>query len=220
MTRTVFVGFSCKYLIVTLFTPEEKEKIEKEFTYSQRVHRNRGIGATPSQTTESDWFTEQNIESTQNDLTRNASTQSVILAPFNSTLTHQSELHESMEDLILDKKVVKLAAKVRDVDRQYEKNNNCEVDNGVYNKFAYDSESNSQLNPLESNEKSLAEDSEVKEESTLNCISSASDMKDKYQVDETVQALLVKSLAPKPLEISITLENNRLIRKGDNKAVQ
>lgn len=31
--------------------------------------------------------------------------------------------------------VLKLAPRIREVDRQYEYNNNCELDNGVYNKF-------------------------------------------------------------------------------------
>jgi hypothetical protein len=37
--------------------------------------------------------------------------------------------------MLLDKKVIRFAARVKDIDRQYEMNNNCELDNGVYNKF-------------------------------------------------------------------------------------
>lgn len=37
-------------------------------------------------------FTEHPLDSTQNSLMRNATTKSVILAPFNSTLTHISEV--------------------------------------------------------------------------------------------------------------------------------
>ena len=33
---------------------------------------------------------------------------------------------------MVDKKVFKFAAKVKEVDRQYEANNNAELDNGVY----------------------------------------------------------------------------------------
>lgn len=36
--------------------------------------------------------------------------------------------------------VLKLNAKVRDIDRQYEFNNNCELDNGVYNRFVNENE--------------------------------------------------------------------------------
>lgn len=33
---------------------------------------------------------------------------------------------------MIDKRVIKFAAKVKEVDRQYEANNNAELDNGVY----------------------------------------------------------------------------------------
>ena len=36
--------------------------------------------------------------------------------------------------------MIKFAARCRDQDRQYEINNNCELDNGVYHKFVYSSE--------------------------------------------------------------------------------
>lgn len=75
------------------------------------------------------------LNSTQNSLVKNATTKSVILAPFNSTRTHIDDnfhLRESIQELVIDKKHLKFAAKVREVDRQYEANNNAELDNGVY----------------------------------------------------------------------------------------
>ena len=33
---------------------------------------------------------------------------------------------------MVDKKFIKFAAKVKEIDRQYEANNNAELDNGVY----------------------------------------------------------------------------------------
>ena len=83
-----------------------------------------------------DPFADQmSLNSTQNSLVKNVSTKSVILAPFNSTRTHIDEnfhLHDSVQDLMVDKKVFKFAPKVKEVDRQYEANNNAELDNGVY----------------------------------------------------------------------------------------
>lgn len=74
---------------------------------------------------------------------RNVSSKSIILAPFNSTKSNCSEMHESMNRNMYEKNdVMKFQARVRDVDRQYELNNNCEVDNGVYNKFVYNSPNN------------------------------------------------------------------------------
>jgi hypothetical protein len=114
-------------LEVEIFTEAEKEIVRTEFRYERRRHDG------DSQTL----FTEQNIDSTQNDLTKNVTTKSVILAPFNSTKSHISDLHSSVEDALQDRKdKLRFAAKVRDIDRQYEKNNNCELDNGVYNKLA------------------------------------------------------------------------------------
>jgi hypothetical protein len=43
--------------------------------------------------------------------------------------------------LIVDKKVIKYANRVKDLNRQYEMNNNCDFDNGVYNKFVNQSSS-------------------------------------------------------------------------------
>lgn len=116
----------------SLFTAQEKETIEKEYCCYRKEKRPGETGSL---------FTEQNIDSTQNELTRNNTSKSVILAPFNSTLTHQSEADSFDSRLVQDNKaIINFGAKVRDVDRQYEKNNNGDVDNGVYNKFVCDSD--------------------------------------------------------------------------------
>ena len=82
-----------------------------------------------------DPFTEQMLNSTQNSLVKNVSTKSVILAPFNSTRSHIDEEHhlrKSIVDMLVDRKAIKFAAKAKEIDRQYEQNNNAELDNGVY----------------------------------------------------------------------------------------
>lgn len=63
------------------------------------------------------------------------------MAPFNSTKTHlSSEMHSSVEDNMLIKQdIMRFEVKVRELDRQYEMNNNGELDNGVYNKFVNNS---------------------------------------------------------------------------------
>ena len=72
------------------------------------------------------------MDTSINEPTKNESSRSVILAPFNSTQKEDSscEFHES----VLPSRVVRFGSKVREIDRQYERNNNCELDNGVYNK--------------------------------------------------------------------------------------
>lgn len=108
---------------ISLFSEAEKEALKKEYGYKKKL---KGEGETNT------LFTEQNIDSTVNDLTKNISTKSVILAPFNST---KSDVTDEVHEVIEKRCLVKFTAKAKDVDRQYEKNNNGEVDNGVYNKF-------------------------------------------------------------------------------------
>lgn len=49
-------------------------------------------------------------------------------------------MHQSVEDNMLDKHdMFKFEVKCRELDRQYEMNNNGELDNGVYNKFVNNS---------------------------------------------------------------------------------
>jgi hypothetical protein len=75
---------------------------------------------------------------------KNASTKSIILAPFNSTVSEVQNLDDDGKEkpyqwpdevrrLIVPKRVLRFAPKVKDLDRQYEHNNNADLDNGVYN---------------------------------------------------------------------------------------
>lgn len=59
----------------------------------------------------------------------------MILAPFNSTLSDEiviSANQKLIKDLLLPRRVIKFDAKIREMNRQYELNNNAELDNGVY----------------------------------------------------------------------------------------
>jgi hypothetical protein len=71
---------------------------------------------------------------------RNFSSKSIILAPFNTTKSNLATAHnltKSVEALILDKHhVIKFGMRVKEIDKNYELNNNCNLDNGVFNKFA------------------------------------------------------------------------------------
>ena len=48
-----------------------------------------------------------------------------MLAPFNSTITNKEDKKEYMidEDQIINKRIIKLYPKVKEIDRQYERNN-------------------------------------------------------------------------------------------------
>ena len=121
---------------IELFSQEEKMKLMKEISYSKDENNS------------SEAFTEKDIDSSMNELTRNMTTKSNVLAPFNSSCSDIEK--EEIKSKILHKKdIIKFGAKVRDADRQYEKNNNCDNDNGVYNKFVCDS-SNSNMESISS----------------------------------------------------------------------
>jgi len=129
-----------------IFNEEEKEVIRSEFTYNDpsRFNRNEKVGD------EEPWdcFTELNLDS-MNQTLRNASEKSIILAPFNSTMSDVQKFLKSILKMapMEEKKVVlKFAARCRDQDRQYEINNNAELDNGVYHKFVYSSKDDTQDN--------------------------------------------------------------------------
>lgn len=110
-----------------IFTDSEMCLIRKEFTYNnvRRLNRNF-VGGTQSSVGTDRVFTEHPLDSNSNSLMRNATTKSVILAPFNSTLTHLSE--ESGEDEMAPTfkkgQVFTMGVRVKDIDRQYERNNN------------------------------------------------------------------------------------------------
>lgn len=112
--------------------------IRKEYTYNDPRRYNRNENEEPV-----DCFTEHNLESVYNSL-KNVTSKSIILAPFNSTqsqIMEEGKLRVSVESLVCEKMMVlKFARRCREIDRQYEFNNNGELDNGVYHKFINNSD--------------------------------------------------------------------------------
>jgi len=101
-----------------IFNETEKEVIRSEFTYNDpsRFNRNERINQL-----EEPWdcFTELNLDS-MNQTLRNASEKSLILAPFNSTMSDLSGFFRSvlaMAPMEEKKEVLKFAARCRDQDR-------------------------------------------------------------------------------------------------------
>lgn len=103
---------------IELFNDLEKDKILKEFTYNNTDRYNRNIDnmnisrdemSNSGTTVES--FTEHHL-STQNSLIRNHSTKSVILAPFNSTITEVAEeTKQFIREFMIDRKCLKFHAR-------------------------------------------------------------------------------------------------------------
>jgi serine/threonine protein kinase len=134
-----------------IFNQEEKEIVGREFVYNNPNIPNRSE-VINTEVEPWDCFTELNLDSINQTL-RNESEKSIILAPFNSSLSdfNEDDYKDMKADLIIhrlfddttalcDKKdMVRFAARCRDQDRQYEINNNGDLDNGVYHKFVYSS---------------------------------------------------------------------------------
>lgn len=130
-----------------ILQPEEQEVIRGEYTYNDpsRFIRNERVGDDEPW----DVFTELNLDS-MNQTMRNASSKSVILAPFNSTMSDLSGFFRTvmkMAKMEEKRNMIKFAARCRDQDRQYEINNNAELDNGVYHKFVYSSKDGNEEPP-------------------------------------------------------------------------
>ena len=72
-------------------------------------------------------------------------------------------MSDSIKELIQDRRIIKFCARVRDIDRQYEINNNADLDNGVYHKL--DEEENKEEEAQQDNEGSgsINDDSPVRQ---------------------------------------------------------
>jgi hypothetical protein len=71
---------------------------------------------------------------------KNDSVRSVILCPFNTQTGDKTadKIIEQAIDLMADKDLmIRFHPRVRELDRNYEKLNNQDFDNGVYHKYAY-----------------------------------------------------------------------------------
>ncbi len=74
-------------------------------------------------------FTLKNLD-TQKDLeNQNINTKSLILAPFNSSFKRENGLLH--KDLKIENQAMKLCARAKEANRNYELNNNGEIDNGI-----------------------------------------------------------------------------------------
>ena len=102
-------------LSTDIFKDEEKEVIRSEFTYNDpsRFNRNERVN---NEEEPWDCFTELNLDS-MNQTLRNASERSLILAPFNSTMSDLDKFFKSilsMAPMEPKKDILKFAARCRD----------------------------------------------------------------------------------------------------------
>eukprot|EP00826_Nyctotherus_ovalis_P060367 TRINITY_DN8460_c0_g3_i1.p1 TRINITY_DN8460_c0_g3~~TRINITY_DN8460_c0_g3_i1.p1 ORF type:complete len:490 (-),score=143.26 TRINITY_DN8460_c0_g3_i1:83-1531(-) len=152
---------------VPLFTKEEQEALDRDCWENGK--------AGPCEL-----FTEQDIDSTLDELARNNTTRSIVLAPFNTTLSEELDASIMESEELVDKvMVLRFSSRAKDIDRQYEKNNNGDIDNGIYTKFLVSSSkqsikdnsaTNESFDYTPSSSKSFSQTEEHKEP-PLNCLS-------------------------------------------------
>ena len=74
-------------------------------------------------------FTIKNLDTLQETENQNVNTKSIILAPFNSSVKNDED--SLCKELIIENEVLKFCGKVKELNRNYELNNNGEIDNGI-----------------------------------------------------------------------------------------
>lgn len=74
-------------------------------------------------------FTLKNLDSLRDTENQNVNTKSFILAPFNSSLKKSENFLNS--EIQIENEVIKMIGKAKDANRNYELNNNGEIDNGI-----------------------------------------------------------------------------------------
>jgi hypothetical protein len=74
-------------------------------------------------------FTLRNIDTLQETENQNLNTKSNILAPFNSSIRDEEDFMNKELKVLND--VLKFCGKVKELNRNYELNNNGEIDNGI-----------------------------------------------------------------------------------------
>ena len=126
-------------------------------------------------------FDISNID-TKEKLSQNQS-KSIILAPFNSSMSDISKSHNSLDifrdELVVMNNAIKFAYDVKEINRNYELNNNEDIDNGLV------------ISPHDSHDKKLKEDKKFSDKKVNNVVSIInneikSEKEDKIIINEKV----------------------------------
>jgi len=99
--------------------------IKKEYDFKERLNDS-------SFSEESSLFTVHNLDTSENNGANEDLSKSDILAPFNTNEDNSDKFLKSIEPMIMSRKMLKFSSKLRDVNRKYERDNNSNIDNGVY----------------------------------------------------------------------------------------
>eukprot|EP01022_Parablepharisma_sp_SALTPOND_P028334 TRINITY_DN70811_c2_g1_i1.p2 TRINITY_DN70811_c2_g1~~TRINITY_DN70811_c2_g1_i1.p2 ORF type:complete len:900 (+),score=54.88 TRINITY_DN70811_c2_g1_i1:3575-6274(+) len=108
-----------------IFAAEEIENIMNEYRFKSQDKDSSDSSANSSV------FTEHKLDTAENE-SENDLSKSTVLAPFNSVEQDAGQFFESIVNEIVPKKMLKFSSKLREYDRKYERDNNSQLDNGVY----------------------------------------------------------------------------------------
>ena len=108
-----------------MFTKDEVNNIKRKYDFNERINNNS--------VSDSSIFTEHNLDSIENN--ESNCNKSSILGPYNTNEPQPEQSNKLPEKLIISKKVIKFKPKLREINREYERNNNSYLDNGIYIRF-------------------------------------------------------------------------------------
>ena len=112
---------------VSLFTPLELEGIKKVFDQDTMQDTD------PLDQSER-LLTEHQLDTTCNEEMKNVTTKSVVLAPYNSSRSNPGLETVTCSEYSNKDRVMRFKnGKMKEMDKEYEMNNNANMDNGVYN---------------------------------------------------------------------------------------
>ena len=121
------IDYSCIFYanIVCLFTDEEITSMKQQYDFRERLNNSSLCNNTSV-------FTVHHLDTTKNDEVGSDLSKSIILDPFNTNNPHPDEYIKEIRPLVISKRIIKFSSKLREVDRQYESDNNSNIDNGIY----------------------------------------------------------------------------------------
>jgi len=109
------------------------DKSIKMFSEAEKMNIRTEYPCSKSLSIDGKLFTELNIDVTESELLPNTTTKSVVLGPFNTWRSNASQELNSNIPLYEKGEILKLGFNAKEADKVYEKNNNKDLDNGVYN---------------------------------------------------------------------------------------
>lgn len=109
--------------VVCLFSEEELDNIRRDYDFKERQRECSTSG-------DSSIFTVHNLDTETNE--DEELSKSIVMAPYNTNESDEESFIETVEPLVVSRRVIKFSSKLREINREYERDNNSNIDNGIY----------------------------------------------------------------------------------------